>query len=100
MSHRQTGTPPQRVGNTTLRQTGEANHRSPATLPATTQDLAKYHVPERVRLRLDRDKNTVRGEKLPQIRESAGVELQSRTGVYRQDYVEGGLVQRFSPILR
>ncbi len=41
--------------------------RDPA---ATNRHCAKYHVPERVRLGFNRDKNTVRGEKLPQIRET------------------------------
>jgi hypothetical protein len=62
--------------------------------------LAECHVPKRVRLGLDRDKNAVRGEKLPQIREAVGIELQARTRVYRQDDVEASLIQRFRSILR
>src|SRR5271155_2126049 len=64
----------------------------PRPSPPPLRTLAKYHVPERVRFGLDRDKNAVGGEKLPQIRETGRVELQSRTSVYRQDYVEGSLV--------
>jgi hypothetical protein len=35
--------------------------------------LAEYHIPERVRLGLDRDENAVGREKLPQVRETVGV---------------------------
>ena len=98
MPHRQTGTPPPRVRYATRRQNAEAIHRWPErpALPPS-RALAKYHVPKRVRLGLDRDKNAVGGEKLPQIRETVGVELQARTSVNRQDYVEASLIQRFVP---
>jgi hypothetical protein len=61
--------------------------------------LAEYHIPERVRLGLDRDENAVGREKLPQLRETGGVKLKARTSVYRQDYVEANLTQRLRPIL-
>ena len=49
---------------------------------------------------LDGDKNTVRGKQLPKVGETVGVEPQARTSVYRKDYVETSLIQRFRSILR